>query len=66
MLAKYQAAEALVLAGKSAAWGDRAVTLADLPEIRAGRLEFERRVNAANRRAAGDRSSARYRTASFT
>lgn len=42
----YLAAELAVLNGQSYRFGDRELTRADLPEIRAGRAEWERRANA--------------------
>lgn len=65
MLAKYQAAEEAVLKGHSYQWGDQQWTLANLPEIQAGRREFERRVAAEQRHAAGDTSPARFSVADF-
>ncbi len=46
MLAAYIAAETAVLLGQSVQFGQRQVTLADLAEIRAGRAEWQQRVNA--------------------
>lgn len=46
MLASYLAAEAAILAGKSIQFGGRAVTYENLSEIRKGRTEWERRVQA--------------------
>ena len=42
----YLAAELAVLAGQSYRLGERQLTLANLPEIQAGRAEWERRVAA--------------------
>ena len=59
MLAKYIEAEAAVLEGKSVRLGtggagiDRQWTSEDLPEIRKGRQEWERKVAAAQSAAAG-------------
>lgn len=53
MLAKYLAAEIDLLAGKEAAWGDRRLKMEDLAEIRKGRQEWEQRVAAERRTAAG-------------
>lgn len=53
MLAKYLAAEAALLAGKEVAFGDRRLRHEDLPEIRAGRREWESRVSAEQRVADG-------------
>lgn len=46
MLAKYLAAEAAILNGQSVRWGERTLQRADLPEVRAGRKEWESRVKA--------------------
>lgn len=40
----YLAAELALLKGKEVSFGDRRLRREDLPEIRAGRLEWERRV----------------------
>lgn len=45
MLAKYLAAEQAILSGKEHRWGDKALRMEDLPEIRAGRQEWERKVS---------------------
>lgn len=44
MLAAYQAAEIALLKGKETAIGDRRLRFEDLPAVRAGRIEWERRV----------------------
>lgn len=44
MLDKYLQAEADVLAGKDVQFNGRRVVMADLPAIRQGRTEWERRV----------------------
>ncbi|MFA6015889.1 MAG: hypothetical protein WC742_12565 [Gallionellaceae bacterium] len=44
MLAKYLAAELAVLEGKDVSFGDRRLGMVDLPDIRAGRKEWESRV----------------------
>lgn len=44
MLAKYLAAEIAVLEGKDVSFGDRRLSMADLPDIIAGRKEWEQRV----------------------
>ncbi|MHB0925877.1 MAG: hypothetical protein ACYC1F_05180 [Gallionellaceae bacterium] len=44
MLAKYMAAESAVLEGKDVSFGDRRLGMVDLPDIRAGRKEWENRV----------------------
>lgn len=46
MLSAYLAAEAAVLAGKEVRFQDRMLRREDLPEIRAGRQEWEQRVSA--------------------
>lgn len=53
MLAKYLAAEAAVLQGQAIEFEGRRVTRSDLPSIRAGRKEWEHRVFAERRSAAG-------------
>ena len=49
MLDKYLQAEADVLAGKDVQFNGRRVVMSDLPAIRTGRLEWERRVAVAQR-----------------
>ncbi|WP_223483646.1 primosomal replication protein PriB/PriC domain protein [Pseudomonas sp. A-RE-19] len=49
MLDKYMQAEADVLAGKDVQFNGRRVVMADLPQIRQGRAEWERRVAQAQR-----------------
>ncbi|CAN7363193.1 primosomal replication protein PriB/PriC domain protein [Pseudomonas sp. LjRoot263] len=49
MLDKYLQAEADVLAGKDVQFNGRRVVMADLPQIRQGRAEWERRVAQAQR-----------------
>lgn len=44
MLAQYLSAEVALLQGKEVRFGDRALRREDLPEIRAGRQEWEARV----------------------
>lgn len=44
MLAKYMTAESAVLEGKDVSFGDRRLSMADLPEIIKGRQSWERRV----------------------
>ena len=44
MLAKYMAAESSVLEGKDVSFGDRRLSMVDLPQIIAGRKEWEQRV----------------------
>lgn len=47
MLALYVAAESDILTnGSSSAFGDQALTMANLAEVRAGRREWEKRVAA--------------------
>lgn len=53
MLAKYLAAEAAVLTGKEIQFNGRRVSRSDLPDIRAGRKEWEAKVAAESGRAAG-------------
>lgn len=53
MLAAYLAAEIAVLEGKEAKIGDRSLQLEDLSEIRAGRREWQARVNEERLNAAG-------------
>ena len=54
MLAQYLAAESAVLKGLSVRLGDRQLTRANLPEIVAGRKEWERRVAAEQGAASGN------------
>jgi len=53
MLALYLAAESALLTGKETRLGDRMLRHEDLPEIRAGRKEWETRVAGEQRTAAG-------------
>lgn len=46
MLAKYMAAESAVLEGKDVSFGDRRLSMVDLPQIIAGRKEWEQRAAA--------------------
>lgn len=55
MLAAYLAAETSVLQGKDVSFNGRRQTMEDLPAIRAGRQEWERRVQAEAMKAAGGR-----------
>lgn len=57
MLAKYMAAELAILDGKEVRFADRALRMEDLPEIRKGRQEWERRVSGESRKAAGDNNA---------
>lgn len=63
MLAKYLAAESAVLKGQSFTLGGRQLTRANLPEIIAGRKEWERRV--AQEQAAADGVDSRFSVADF-
>lgn len=62
MVAKYLQAEMDVLEGKTTIFGGRTLTMADLPDIRAGRLEWERRVSTQAAQVRGGRG---YSLASF-
>lgn len=53
MLDLYIKAEAAVLSGQEFTLGDRRLRRADLAEIRAGRAEWQARVNAEAARSAG-------------
>lgn len=53
MLTLYIQAESAVLSGQEFTLGDRRLRRADLAEIRAGRQEWQARVNAENLRNAG-------------
>lgn len=53
MLSKYLEAEVAVLAGKVVQFNGRALTMADLADIRTGRQEWQRIVNAEAAQAAG-------------
>lgn len=63
MLDKYIEAEMAVLEGRSITFGGRTLSMADLSDIRAGRLEWERRVDAATKAASGRNSG--YSLATF-
>lgn len=68
MLAAYLAAETAILRGKDVSFGGRRQTMEDLPAIRAGRQEWERRVQAESAQAAGVRGQSglgRYSVARF-
>ncbi len=56
MLQKYLDAEAAVLEGRSITFNGRTLTMVDLSQIRAGRVEWERRANAERNAIAGRRS----------
>lgn len=62
----YIAAELAVLSGKSFEFAGRRLAREDLAEIRAGRLEWERRAADEASALAGRRGSLRYSTADFT
>lgn len=53
MLAAYQKAELALLKGQTYRFGERQITMANLPEILAGRREWERRVSQEQAAAAG-------------
>ena len=68
MLAAYMAAETAILQGKDVSFGGRRQTMEDLPAIRAGRQDWERRVQAESAQAAGGRGQSglgRYSVARF-
>lgn len=46
MLGLYLDTETKILAGQSVKFGERTLTRADLPEVRAGRAEWERKAMA--------------------
>lgn len=46
MLAKYLAAETAILDGQEVSFGDRRLKMVNLPEIQAGRREWQVKVNA--------------------
>lgn len=53
MLDKYMDAELAVLDGKTVMFGGRTLTMVDLNQIREGRCEWERKVQAEKAAAAG-------------
>ncbi len=53
MLDKYLEAEAAILLGKTIIFNGRTQTMAELPQIQAGRREWERKVNAQRNAAQG-------------
>jgi hypothetical protein len=63
MLAQYLAAESAVLNGKSVLMNGRQLTRENLSEIRQGRMEWERKVNA--EKASGKGGSGLYSVADF-
>lgn len=56
MLAAYQDAELKLLKGQTVKFGDRQLTMANLPEVQAGRREWERRVASETTAADGGRA----------
>lgn len=60
----YVAAEKAVLLGKSYTIGTRTLTRADLPDIRAGRNEWQQKL--ANEQASSQGGSSLYSLANFT
>lgn len=61
MAERYQRAEIELLeGGKDVQFGGRRVVMADLPQIREGRIEWERRANALERRGRPGYSLARF------
>ncbi|MCZ2498146.1 hypothetical protein GN316_15380 [Xylophilus sp. Kf1] len=50
MLAKYLEAEAAVLSGKTVTFAGRTLTTENLADVRKGRIEWERRVQAESAR----------------
>lgn len=52
-LAAYQKAELALLQGQKHRFGDRELTMVNLPEVQAGRREWERRVSQEQAAAAG-------------
>ena len=65
MLAKYVAAEAAVLGGKSVSFGGRTLSMENLAEIRKGRHEWEARVAGETTPAAPTIGGLRYSVARF-
>ncbi|CAM5295946.1 primosomal replication protein PriB/PriC domain protein [Pseudomonas fragi] len=55
MIDRYLEAELAVLDGKEITFNGRKQVMADLPQIRAGRLEWERRLASQQRALAGGR-----------
>lgn len=53
MVDRYMEAEQAVLDGRSITFGGRTLTMENLEQIRAGRMEWERRAAAASRAASG-------------
>lgn len=65
MVSLYLEAEKAVLNGKIFVLDGMNVTMENLRDIRAGRIEWERVVQGEKRRAAGQHGSARYQVAVF-
>lgn len=57
MVTLYIAAEKELLEGKTTTFNGRTLTMEDLTEIRAGRVEWERRAVAETSKAAGKKNS---------
>lgn len=62
MLQRYLDAELEILDGKTVTFSGRTLTMVDLADIQKGRQEWERKLSALQRRAAGGKP---YRLASF-
>jgi len=65
MLQKYLEAEAAILSGQAVRFNERMLTRADLAMVQKGRQEWQRKVDAETRIAAGG-SSIRYQTPDFS
>jgi hypothetical protein len=63
MLQRYLTAEQEVLEGRTVSFGGRTLSMVDLDEIRAGRQEWERKVNGLQQAATGQ--SRPYKLADF-
>lgn len=63
MLQRYLEAEDAVLDGRTITFGGRSHTMVDLPQLREGRKEWERKVKALERSSTG--GAAPYSLASF-
>lgn len=66
MLAAYTTAELALLKGQTYKFGERQLTMANLPEIQSGRREWELRVNGENAQAAGFDTRPGVRLANFS
>lgn len=66
MLAAYTKAELTLLQGQTYKFGERQLTMANLPEIQNGRREWEHRVAQANASAAGFATGPGVRLANFS